>query len=380
MTKNISILGSTGSIGTNTLKVVENLGVDNVKVTALAAGSNIDLLEKQAQKFRPNMVAVFNKAKAKELQQRLPQIEVVAGLEGIIAAATHSSTDLVVSSMVGTLGLIPTVAAIEAKKDIALANKEALVSGGALVMALAKKNNVKILPVDSEHSAIFQCLNGEEHKNIDRIILTSSGGPFRKFPAEQLKTITVEDALNHPTWTMGPKVTIDSSTLMNKGLEVIEAHWLFDIPTSKIDVVIHPQSIIHSMIEYIDGSVIAQMSKPTMLVPIQYALTYPDRKRGLIERFDFTKHGILEFYQPNTDRFRCLQLAFDSLDEGDSMPCYMNAANEVLVERFLDKQISWQDISQKLESLMQKHQKKKIEMIDDVIGIDTLARQEALEI
>jgi 1-deoxy-D-xylulose-5-phosphate reductoisomerase len=380
MKKKIAIIGSTGSIGNSTIEVVRNLGAENVQIVALAAGSNIDLLEKQAKEFHPELIAVFDEQKAKELKKRLPNTKIVPGIEGVIAAATLSSANLVISAMVGTLGLIPTIEAIKSGKDVALANKEALVSGGALVMSLAKANGVNILPVDSEHSAIFQCLKGEHSQSIRRIILTSSGGPFRSHTSDQLAAVTVDDALNHPTWTMGPKVTIDSSTLMNKGLEVIEAHWLFDTPIEQIDVVIHPQSIIHSMVEYVDGSMLAQMSQPTMLVPIQYAITHPNRSPGLIQPFDFTKHATLQFYQPDTEKFRCLQLAFDSVAEGHSMPCYMNAANEVLVDRFLNQQISWVDISRKLDTLMSHHNKQPIKELGDVLAIDSLARNEAASI
>jgi len=378
MIKRITILGSTGSIGQSTIDVVRNLGPERVTIGALAAKSNIDLLEQQAKEFRPELIAVYDEGKARELQKRLPEFNVVAGMEGVIAAATYDTIDMVVSALVGTAGLIPTVAAIKAGKNIALANKEALVSGGSYVMALAKEHGVDIIPVDSEHSAIFQCLNGENRSSIDRIILTSSGGPFRSHTADQLATITVDDALKHPTWSMGPKVTIDSSTLMNKGLEVIEAYWLFGVAIENIDVVIHPQSLIHSMVEFVDGSIIAQMSRPTMLVPIQYAITYPDRAPGLIERFDFKKNCSLQFFEPDYDKFRCLKLAYDSLREGGSLPCYMNSANEVLVERFLRKEIGWRHISIKLDHLMHKHTVAPIMSIDDILEVEILARNEAI--
>lgn len=378
--KKIAILGSTGSIGCSSLEVIRHLGQEEYSVVALAAHSNIDLLEAQAKEFNPKLIAVYDVKKAAELQRRLPAVQVVAGIEGVNAVAAFDDADLVISALVGTLGLIPTVAAIKAKKNIALANKEVLVSGGALVISLAKEYGVEILPVDSEHSAIFQCLNGERREEVQRLILTASGGPFRDFSSEQLEKITVADALNHPTWKMGPKVTIDSSTLMNKGLEVIEAHWLFGIAPENIDVVIHPQSVIHSMVEYRDGSVIAQMSKPTMHLPIQYALTYPERSKGMIGAFDFKKYATLEFFTPDVERFRCLKLAFDSIVEGQSMPCFMNAANEVLVERFLKGKISWRMISQKLDMLMSKHNKISIHAIEDVVHVDHEARVLAVDV
>jgi 1-deoxy-D-xylulose-5-phosphate reductoisomerase len=272
------------------------------------------------------------------------------------------------------------MAAIEAGKDIALANKESLVSGGALVMNAVKDRGVSLLPIDSEHSAIFQCLNGESKARVSRLILTSSGGPFRNFSLEQLQAATVDQALCHPTWNMGAKVTIDSSTLMNKGLEVVEAHWLFDMPLEKIDVVIHPQSIIHSMVEFVDGAIMAQMGEPTMIVPIQYAITYPDRPPGLIKPFDFVKNHTLQFFTPDTDRFRCLRLAYESIRHGKSLPCYMNAANEVLVNRCLEKQIAWYEIPTKLEELMVRHSLQNVSSLDDILAVDHEARHEASKI
>ena len=375
--KRIALLGSTGSIGESTLKVARHLGQQQVQIVVLAAHSNIDLLEKQAKEFQPELVAVYDKPKAAELQRRLPGIKVLGGMEGIEAAASHPHANFVVSAMSGTLGLIPTVAAIKAGKNVGLANKESLVSGGSLVMSLARQKGVSIIPIDSEHSAIFQCLNGENLKNASRIILTASGGPFRNMPIEELQKVTVDHALSHPTWAMGPKITIDSSTLMNKGLEVIEAHWLYGMPYDKIDVVVHPQSIIHSMVEFHDGSMMAQMSVPSMIVPIQYAITYPERMPGLIKPFDFMKNNHLQFFAPDVDRFRCLKLAFEAVKAGDSLPCYMNAANEILVNRFIEKKISWLDIAQKLENLMSAHDISKIHSLDDVLAVDKLAREEA---
>ncbi|HEV8052938.1 MAG TPA: 1-deoxy-D-xylulose-5-phosphate reductoisomerase [Parachlamydiaceae bacterium] len=374
--KKIAILGSTGSIGESTLKVARHLK-ETIRVTALAAHSNIDLLEKQAKEFHPELIAVFDEKKALDLKKRLPEIEIAAGMEGLKAVASYSGADFVVSAMSGTAGLVPTVAAIEAGKTIGLANKEALVSGGALVMALAKRHGVQILPIDSEHSALFQCLQGQAQNSVSRLILTASGGPFRNFTQEQINAITPEQALCHPTWTMGAKITVDCSTLMNKGLEVIEAHWLFNIPIENISVVVHPQSIIHSMVEFVDGSLLAQMGESSMIVPIQYALTYPERKPGLLKPFDFVKYNTLQFLTPDVDKFRCLQLAFDATRAGGSMPCYMNAANEVLVNSFLEKKIAWNEIPKKLESLMEKHATQPVNSIDDILLIDAQARNEA---
>lgn len=374
--RHIAILGSTGSIGVNVLNVANHLK-DQFRVTALAAKSNIDLLEKQAREFHPELIGVYDEDKALELKKRLPHIEIVAGSEGLLAVAAHHSVHMVISAMTGTMGLAPTVAAIKAGKDIGLANKESLVSGGALVMSLVKKHGVQLIPVDSEHSALFQCLNGEDPKKIHRLILTASGGPFRTWSADQIAQVTVEEALNHPTWRMGPKITIDSSTLMNKGLEVIEAHWLFNVPVEQIEVVIHPQSFIHSMIEFTDGSIMAQLGNPSMIVPIQYAMTYPNRQPGMLTKFDFTRMHEFQFYPPDFNKFRCLRLAFDAIRQGGSLPCYMNAANETLVHRFLEKEISWQQISAKLEKVMLAHDSFPINSLDDVFAVDVQARLEA---
>lgn len=374
--KNIAILGSTGSIGQNALTVARHLK-EKVKVTALAARGSIDILEQQALEFKPELVAVYDIEKARELQKRLPHQRIMAGMEGLEAVARLSETNFVVSAIAGTLGLKPTLAAIEAGKNVGLANKEALVSGGALVMELAKKRGTSIIPIDSEHSAIFQCLNGENKQAVSRLILTSSGGPFRSYTDQQLEAVSVEQALNHPTWKMGPKVTIDSSTLMNKGLEVIEAHWLFGVDIAQIDVVVHPQSIIHSMVEFIDGSLLAQMGDPTMITPIQYAMTFPERYPGLLDKFDFLKNSTLQFFIPDKIKFRCLHLAYSAIREGGSLPCYMNAANEILVERFLSGKISWKEIGTRLEALMLQHRIEKIDSFDTILEIDALARKEA---
>jgi 1-deoxy-D-xylulose-5-phosphate reductoisomerase len=374
--KKISVLGSTGSIGCSALNVVAHLP-DELEIVALAARRNIDLLEKQAKQFKPKLVAVFEEDKAKELSARLPGIRVVAGMEGLLEAATLSDADFVVSALVGTIGLRPTIATIEAGITVGLANKEALVSGGALVMDLAKQNGVPIIPIDSEHSAIFQCLQSGKAGEVHRIILTSSGGPFREFSEEQLASVTVKQALNHPTWTMGPKVTIDSSTLMNKGLEVIEAHWLFGMSPEEIDVVIHPQSIIHSLVEFRDNSSIAQIGAPEMVTPIQYALTYPDRHVGTLPPFNLAAQGTLNFSTPDKKKFRCLGLAYEAIARGGTLPCYMNAANEALVERFLAGEIRWQEIAQRLEALMERHSVSSELSLDSILACDAEARQEA---
>jgi 1-deoxy-D-xylulose-5-phosphate reductoisomerase len=317
---------------------------------------------------------------ALELQKRLPHIKVVGGIEGLQEAAAYHSVEFVVSAIVGMAGLLPTLTAIEHKKTIGLANKEVLVAAGQLVTALAKKNQVKIIPIDSEHSALFQCLEGEEISSVSRLILTASGGPFRKMTPQQLANVTLDDALNHPTWNMGSKVTIDCSTLMNKGLEAIEAFWLFQLPMEQIDVVIHPQSIIHSLVEFIDGSMLAQMNKPDMILPIQYAMTYPKRLKGMLSPFNFLAHSPLEFIAPDTHQFPCLRLAFEACKQGGSLPCYMNAANEVLVNRFINRQLSWQDIGKKLEHLMERHQVGAVSDLDAVRAVDALAREQAKSI
>lgn len=337
-------------------------------------------MEEQIYEFKPKLVAVFDKEAAKRLQERLPHYTVLSGVEGLNTVASFEKANFVISSITGTAGLVPTIEAIKSGKDVALANKEVLVSGGELVMRLVKENGVKLIPVDSEHSALFQCMQGNCPSSIRKLILTASGGPFRQFSQEKLASITPAQALNHPNWKMGPKVTIDSSTLMNKGLEVIEAYWLFGLPLEQIEVVVHPQSIIHSMIEYCDGSMMAQMGEPLMLVPIQYALTYPERKPGLLKPFDFIRHGKLEFEIPDVNKFRCLALAYEALKKGASMPCYMNAANEVLVDRFIKQAITWQEIGQKLELLMERHTLQAIPSIEAILEVDREARLAALEI
>lgn len=378
MQKNISILGSTGSIGTQTLAVVRDL--KNIKITALSGNQNIDLLEKQALEFRPEIVSVMKEKNAIELKKRLKAmpIKVVSGMEGLVEAATVAAADMVVTSVVGNVGLIPTIEAIGAKKDIALANKETLVSAGELVMAEAHKKKVQLYPVDSEHSAIFQCLQGNENNSVRRILLTASGGPFRGRTKEELAHITVEQALKHPNWVMGTKITIDSATLMNKGLEVIEAKWLFHTDIEKIEVLVHPQSMIHSAVEYEDGAVIAQLGEPDMRVPIQYALTYPKRIKNSYPKIDFFGRNQLTFEKPDTEVFGCLALAYRAIKTGGTMPAVLNAANEIAVEQFLNKKISFLDISRLIENTMNAYTVKYEYGLKDVLEADQWARTYAV--
>lgn len=376
--KQLAVLGSTGSIGKNCLTVARHLGPDAVRIVALAAKSNIDLLEAQAREFHPQLIAVYEEAQARILQKRLPHIPILTGMDGLKAVATHESANLVISALNGAIGLVPTVAAIKAKKNIGFATKEVLVSGGALVMSLVRTHGIELIPIDSELTAIFQCLKGEPAKAIERLLITASGGPFRNFTAAQLEEVTLEHALNHPNYRMGAKVTIDSSTLMNKGLEMIEAHWLFQVPLEKIEVVVHPQQIIHSMVEFVDNSILAQMGDPDMLTPIQYAITYPERAKGCLKPFDFAKNHTLQFMIPDMNKFRCLKLAYEAIRTGGSLPCYMNAANEVLVHRFLNKQLAWKEIAIQLERLMSRHTVTPIRSLDDVLAVDAIARQETI--
>lgn len=329
--KNISILGSTGSIGTQTLDIVRDN--DDINVCALAAGSNIDLLEKQIREFKPKVVSVWDSDKAEELKKRVrdTDVDIYTGMNGLITAATVDSADIVVLAVVGMVGIRPAIAAINAHKDIALANKETLVTAGHIIMTLAKEKNVRILPVDSEHSAIFQCLNGEDTKEVSKLILTASGGPFRGMTREQMKNVKVEDALKHPNWSMGRKITIDSATMVNKGLEIIEAKWLFDMAVEDIQVVVQPQSLIHSMVEFEDGAIMAQLGTPDMRLPIQYALYYPERRYLKGERVDFSKIASINFEIPDMDNFRGLYLARQAGITGGSMPTVMNADRKSVV-------------------------------------------------
>lgn len=375
--KKVVVLGSTGSIGLNALRVIRHLK-DRFRVVGLAARSQIDVLEAQAREFAPEVIAVFDHQKARELQKRLNGIRVVAGIEGLCEVAALNGVDIVVSAMVGTIGILPTLCAMEAgSKRIALANKEVLVSAGEIFMKKVAEKHIELVPIDSEHSALFQCLDKKPMESVRRLILTASGGPFWKRSNESHLSISVQEALAHPTWNMGPKVTIDSSTLMNKGFEVIEAHFLFNTPVEKIEVVIHPQSVIHSMIEWTDGSMLAQMSEPNMIIPIQYSLTYPERCPGLLVPFDFKKFATLEFHPLTSKKFICLELAFEALRRGGSAPCYLNAANEVLVQRFLNHKISWSDIPSKLEKLFSMHHIEHELNVEKILKIDTLAREQA---
>ena len=358
--KKIALLGSTGSIGTQTLDVVRNQG--DIQVTAMAAGSNIVLLEKQIREFHPSIAAVWDEKKALELKAKVADlpVKVVSGMDGLLEAATEKEAQIVVTAVVGMIGIRPTIAAMEAGKDIALANKETLVTAGHIIMPLAEKLGVKILPVDSEHSAIFQSLNGEHGNKIHKILLTASGGPFRGHTREQMASVQVEDALKHPNWSMGRKITIDSSTMVNKGLEVMEAHWLFDVEMDQVQVVVQPQSIIHSMVEYEDGAVIAQLGTPDMRLPIQYALYYPERRYLPGDRLDFWKLSQITFEKPDLENFHGLALAYEAGRRGGSLPTVFNAANEYAVAKFLNREISYLEITDMIQKAMENHK-----VIDD---------------
>lgn len=353
--KKIAILGSTGSIGTQTLEVARENG--DIEVLGLAAGSNIRLLEEQIREFHPRLVAVWSEDKAQELRVKIADkdTKVVSGMEGLLDVSTMSGTEILVTAVVGMIGIRPTIEAINAGKDIALANKETLVTAGHLIMPLAKEKGVSILPVDSEHSAIFQSLQGNEQKAIHKILLTASGGPFRGRKAEELLEIKVEDALKHPNWSMGQKITIDSSTMINKGLEVIEAKWLFGVDVDQVQVVVQPQSIIHSMVEYVDGAIMAELGTPDMKLPIQYALYYPERRYLPGERVDFWSLGKLEFEKPDMETFYGLKLAYEAGRTGGSLPTVFNAANELAVSQFLKREIKYLEIMEIIEDCMKAH-------------------------
>ena len=354
--KQIAILGSTGSIGTQTLEVVRENG--DIQVLAMAAGNNIGLLEDQIREFHPKLVAVWSEEKAKELRDRIKDTdtEVMCGMDGLIAVSVYEDVEILVTAIVGMIGIRPTIEAIKAGKHIALANKETLVTAGHIIMPLAKEYGVSILPVDSEHSAIFQSLQGNEHKSIHKILLTASGGPFRGKKEEDLLNIKVEDALKHPNWTMGQKITIDSSTMINKGLEVIEAKWLFDVDVDQVQVVVQPQSIIHSMVEFIDGAIMAELGTPDMKLPIQYALYYPERRYLPGERLDFWSLGKIDFEKPDMKTFYGLTLAYEAGRKGGSLPTVFNAANELAVSKFLNREIKYLEIMEIVEDCMRAHQ------------------------
>ena len=353
--KHIAVLGSSGSIGTQTLDVVRNN--HDLRVSALAVNSSIELLEEQIREFKPEIVCVYDETKAKELRNKIADLDVkvTAGMDGLIECVCQESVDIVITAMVGMIGIRPTIAAIKAKKDIALANKETLVTAGHIIMPLVKEYGVKLLPVDSEHSAIFQCLNGESMNPIHKILLTASGGPFRGKTKEELKQVTVEHALKHPNWAMGRKITIDSATMVNKGLEVIEAKWLFDVTFDQIEVVVHPQSIIHSAVEFSDGAVIAQMGVPDMKLPIQYALYYPQRLQPLSHPLELTKLGQMTFEAPDMETFTGLKLAYECGRKGGSMPTVFNAANELAVAKFLNREISFLEITELIQASVEQH-------------------------
>ena len=368
--KKIAILGSTGSIGTQTLEVVR--ANKDIEVTALAAGSNIDLLEKQIREFSPKIAAVWNEEKAKELKDRVRDLDirVESGMDGLLAVATELGAEIVVTAVVGMIGIRPTIAAMNAGKDIALANKETLVTAGHIIMSLAKEKHVRILPVDSEHSAIFQSLNGETGNKIHKILLTASGGPFRGWTREQMKGVQVEDALKHPNWTMGRKITIDSSTMVNKGLEVMEARWLFGVEMDQVQVVVQPQSVIHSMVEYEDGAVIAQLGTPDMKLPIQYALYYPERRFLAGDRLDFAKLAQITFEAPDFENFHGLSLAYKAGRRGGTLPTVFNAANERAVQKFLDREIGYLTITDMIEAAMEHHTVKENPTVEEILAAE----------
>jgi len=381
--KKLSILGSTGSIGTNTLKVTSSFPKD-FRVVGLSGGRNAPLLAKQIEEIRPAIASCADEAVSAELKSILRQrgypvarTRIVHGMEGHIEVSCHHESSMILSAISGAAGLLPTYRALEMGKGIALANKETLVMAGQLMMEKSREKQVEIVPVDSEHNAIHQCLKGGRREEVKRLILTASGGPFRETPRNKLSSVTPEQALNHPTWSMGKKITIDSATLMNKGLEVIEASWLFGITADEIDVVVHPQSIIHSMVEFIDGSVLAQLGLTDMRVAIQYALTYPERWHSPLPSLDIYKLPKLEFFKPDLRKFLCLELAYQALRTGGTAPAVLNAANEIAVEAFLDHRIAFHEIAQIIQSVLESHQAEKASELDKILQADTWAREEA---
>ncbi len=377
--KKITILGSTGSIGLNALKVIES-NPEKYKVLALAAGRNIERLMEQIEKYHPTVVAVAEKGDAEVLRRQLPKHkkpDILFGQDGYVQLVTLDEANTVISAMAGAAGLVPTYAAIQAGKDIALANKETMVMAGSLIMTQAKKQNVPILPIDSEHSAVLQSLQGHRKEDLRRIILTASGGPFRELPIEKFESMTPEEALQHPNWNMGKKISIDSATLMNKGLEVIEAKWLFDLQIEQISILIHPESIIHSMVEYRDGSIIAQMGIPDMITPISYALSYPRHEETHLPPLELDEIGTLHFWKPDRNRFKCLDLALKAAQIGGSMPAVLNGANEIAVDSFLSGEIGFLQIPRLIEKVMEAHDAVPIHHIEEVLTIDHWARETA---
>lgn len=376
MSKTLVVLGSTGSIGTQALEVVEWLG-GGIKVTGLAAGSNIDLLEKQVRRYRPHVVAVAHESAARTFRERVRDlpVDVLSGEDAAAQVAAYPEADLVLCAVVGIAGFVPTIAAVRAGKTVALANKETLVAGGRIVTEEARRCEASILPVDSEHSAIFQCLQGYDISSVERLILTASGGPFRTLALDELRRVRPEEALRHPTWAMGTKITVDSSTLMNKALEVIEARWLFGIEPDKIDIVVHPQSIVHSMVEFVDGSVLAQLGVPDMRLPIQYALAYPSRVRGYAPRLDPTKLAPLTFEPPDTRRFPGVRLGHEALRVGGTMPCVLSAANEEAVRLFLAQRIGFCDIIAAVEDAIASHDPVEAQDPEEILAADRWARK-----
>ena len=379
--KKLTILGSTGSIGVSTLEVVA-AQPDLFRVVALTAGSNLDLLKLQIEAYSPDLVSVLSEESARALKRMLTgkKPEIMHGVEGMIAAATASESTMVVAAIVGAAGLVPTAAAVMAGKDVALANKETLVTAGHLIMDMVRERDVKLYPVDSEHCAVFQSMVGHRNQDIARVILTASGGPFLNWSRERLMNATVTDALNHPNWSMGRKITVDSATMMNKGLEVIEARWLFDIPVERIAVNVHPQSIIHSMVEYLDGSVMAQLGVPDMKGPIAYALTYPARIPSGVKPLDLTTLSGLTFFNPDLDRFPALRLAYQAAQSGESMPAVMNAANEIAVEAFLGGRIGFMAIAESIEKVMSLHASRALNSIEEVLEADRWGRRTARQV
>ena len=379
--KKIAILGSTGSIGTSTLAVAEQFP-DRFKVVAIAGGNNSKLLESQIRKFKPSLAAIADAKAAESLRKKCNDmpVRIVSGVEGMIEVATAEDADITVSAIVGTAGLVPTIAAIQAGKDIALANKEVLVTAGELVMAECRRWNVRLFPVDSEHSAIFQCLHSGQRGDVKRLILTASGGPFRNHSKDDLAKVGLAEALKHPNWSMGRKITIDSATLMNKGLEVIEAHWLFGMAPEQIKVLVHPQSIVHSLVEYRDGSVVAQLGMPDMKGPIAYALSYPERLPDVSPGLDLASIATLTFQEPDRDLFPCLGYAYDALKAGGSMPAVLSAANEVAVRYFLEEKIGFLDVPRILKFVMEAHTPVTFRAVDEVLKADLWARREAEKI